>query len=178
MKIRSIFAPYLFACQFDENDEDEYTKAIFQWNDVQHLKTFYEENRTFIENNRYFPVHSIEDFVDYISECITEFDKILAKATEEDTLDEHFEFLSKVGNTFEILPKLKSKHFVLRFYGIRVENIYLITGSAIKLTQEMKDHPSTNKELKKLEDALYLLKEYSISDEDSFFDYMVEYDDE
>ena len=46
MKISNIFAPYLFACQFNENDEDEYTKAINQWNDVQYLKGFFEENRT------------------------------------------------------------------------------------------------------------------------------------
>ena len=41
----------------------------------------------------------------------------------------------------------------------------------------MEDHPTTKKELKKLEDALYLLKDYSILDEDSFYDYMVENDD-
>ncbi|MGU9940265.1 hypothetical protein [Empedobacter brevis] len=177
MKISNIFAPYLFACQFNENDEDEYTKAINQWNDVQYLKGFFEENRTYIEDNEYFSVKSIECFVDYIIECINEFDKILSNATKEDNLEEHFEFLSKFNDTFEILPKLKSKHFVLRFYGIRIENIYIITGSAIKLTQKMEDHPTTKKELKKLEDALYLLKDYSILDEDSFYDYMVENDD-
>ncbi|MCT3917905.1 hypothetical protein HZQ04_17760 [Elizabethkingia anophelis] len=173
MEIINIFAGELFAFRFAENSLDEYRSAIDQWNDISYLKKYYEDNNTtYIKNNPFFPISGLEDFVDFISENATEFDEKLNHACEQGSISDYFEILSKGKDLHEILPKKKSKHHVLRLYGIQLGSIVIITGSAIKLTAKMRDHPDTDRQLVKLNSVQDFLRGHSINDEETFFDYL------
>jgi len=54
----------------------------------------------------------------------------------------------------------------IRLYAVRVNNSYVITGGAIKLTKTMMDRQHTRDELKKLDECLSYLRSKGIFDED------------
>lgn len=174
MEIKRIFAPSLFAIRFEENEFDEYKLAIKQWSDVEHLKTFYETNKDFIKENPYFPEDDTIGFINFVTENSRVFDDEMLEAAENSDLSRYFEYLTRTKNYREILPYKKSKKFVLRLYGIQLEEIIIITGSAIKLTDEMDKHPETAEQLNKLAKVQDHLLSNSIFDEDSFFGYLEE----
>lgn len=57
-----------------------------------------------------------------------------------------------------------NKEFLKDSYWSDTSLSNIVTGGAIKLTQEMKDHEATNKELKKLELCKNFLIENNITD--------------
>ena len=176
MKIVDIFAPQLYAFRFPKKSLDEYELALYQWTDTEYLKQFYETNLSFIRSNKYLPINNVNEFVDFISDKADAFDDILENASANENLTDYFEFLSKGKNIYELLPHKKSKFQVLRFYGIQLGEVIIIAGSAIKLTQEMDDHPDTKRQKEKLKSFQDFLRDKSINDEDSFFDYLSEQD--
>ena len=175
MKIVDIFAPYLFAFWFDGSPRDEYSLAIDNWLDTEYLKSFYEDNfDKFINHNDYFPNKDLIGFSTFIINNANSFDNKLIKSAEDGNISEHFEMLSKGKDLYEILPKRKSKQQVLRFYGIQLESIIIVAGSAIKMTEEMKDHETTKRQLLKITALQDFLRDNSITDEETFFDYLSE----
>lgn len=176
MKIVDIFAPYLYAITFAADSLDEYNKAIDQWNDSEYLKKFYEQNESFIKDNKHFPINGIVEFVEFISDNADKYDDTLADASADAVISEHFEFLYKGRFVYELLPHRKSKFQVLRLYGIQLGDIVIIAGSAIKLTQDMDQHPDTARQLEKIILLQDFLRENLIHDEESFFGYLSEQD--
>jgi hypothetical protein len=56
---------------------------------------------------------------------------------------------------------------ILRIYGLRVEeNIFIVTGGAIKLTHYMQNHPDTRDELNKLEQVKKWLIDNEVTTQD------------
>lgn len=175
MKIVDIFAPHLFAFWFDGSSRDEYSLAIDSWLDTDYLKSFYEDNfDKFINDNDYFPNKDLTGFSTFIINNANSFDNRLIGSAEDGNISEHFEILSKGKDLYEILPKRKSKQQVLRFYGIQLDSVIIIAGSAIKMTKEMKDHTTTERQLLKINSLQDFLRDNSISDEETFFDYLSE----
>jgi len=63
-----------------------------------------------------------------------------------------------------------SRNFI-RMYALRLgEEMYIITGGAIKLTAKMQDREHTNNELVKLERCRQYFKDEGIFDEDGVID--------
>lgn len=176
MKIVDIFAPHLFAFRFPKESLDEYELALNQWTDVEYLKQFYETNISFIKGNAHFPVGNQEEFIEFISNNADSYDDTLFNASVNGNLTDYFEVLSKGNDIYELLPHRKSKFQVLRLYGIQLGDIIIIAGSAIKLTQEMKDHPLTARQKIKLRSLQDFFRDNEINDEDSFFEYLSEQD--
>ena len=174
MEIVSIFAADLFAIRFPNQSLDEYNNALDEWTDVEYLKKFYEDNIKLIENNEYFPVHNLLEFVAFIKENTDAFDNSLSDAATEGSIVNNFESYYKGVSVYEILPHKKSKYQVLRLYGIQLGNIIIIAGSAIKLSQENSGHSLTEKQEIKLRSLQDFLRDNSITDEESFFDYLSE----
>lgn len=175
MKIVDIFAPYLFAFWFDGQPKDEYNLAISNWLDTEYLKEFYENNYdAFIKNNDYFPQKDLVGLSTFIINIANAFDNKLINSANDGNISDHFEMLSKGKDLYEILPKRKSKQQVLRFYGIQLESVIIIAGSAIKVTDEMKNHPLTAQQLRKINALQDFLRDNSITDEETFFDYLLE----
>ncbi|MEA3496047.1 MAG: hypothetical protein U9R42_08430 [Bacteroidota bacterium] len=61
----------------------------------------------------------------------------------------------------------------MRIYAIRIEeNVFIITGGAIKLTKTMNEREHLKNELKKLENVKQFLILEGIIDNDSIVDYL------
>ncbi|MGI9526721.1 MAG: hypothetical protein ACR2MS_06405 [Weeksellaceae bacterium] len=176
MKIVSIFAPYLYAIQYEEEKDDCYTSVINDWQDVEFIKVFYENHLSSIIDNPYISVNTFQEFWEKVYRYSSEFDESLEKANENNLLNEVFDILSLNEHIYELHAKQKAKKNFLRIYCIKVEDIYIVTGGAIKLTQKMQDHPLTYSELRKLENVKHFLKDFQIIDEESFYAYLIEQD--
>lgn len=87
---------------------------------------------------------------------------------------DYFEKYFKGVSVYEILPHRKSKYQVLRLYVIQSGTVIIIAGSAIKLTQKNDDHPITESLVRKLRSLQDFLRDNSIADEESFFNYLSE----
>lgn len=174
MEIVSIFAPDMFAFRFPNESVDEYNKALDEWTDTEYLKKFYEENIKDIENNKYFPVENLQEFVSFISDNADDFDEALTVAVKEGDFLDYFERFYKGVSVYEILAHKKSKYQVLRLYGIQLGNVIIIAGSAIKVTQENADNALTDKQELKLRSLQDFLRDNYITNEESFFEYLSE----
>lgn len=159
----------LWAIQLDGQPQSEFDRFFKLANDVEWLYSFFDQNRSDLHSG-FFGYTSLEDAVS----------RTLEEAGEmEDTLFDYSELgfgngttnlqnLFKPLNNFEytIASHQKSKARIrkgwLRLYAIRLaKNCYLVTGGAIKLTQDMK-RAHLQDELKKLELTKQFLRDNGI----------------
>ena len=181
MKIVNIFEhskASLYAVQFEGQDEDELTRLLNRWYDVEEIRNFFKTNQSYITNG-FFGTLSINEAVeitlkdaDYIDETLF---SIAAKGKNDkhNTLQTIFKALN--DNEFKIVEhqktKLKgqAKKSWLRIYAIRIgPNTFVISGGGIKLTKEMKDSSDLKDELQKLELTKNYLIEIGVFDENDY----------
>ncbi len=174
MKIINIFAPNLLAIHYKNDDEDIYSKVLGQWQDVVYIKNFFDENKNYIIGNNYISVQNLQEFHDKVYQLASEFDENLEQAHIDNNLYENFEILSYNDDIHSLQTKSKSKNKFLRIYAIKVENTYIVTGGAIKMTELMQDHPHTKIQLQYLDQVKYFLQEKGIMDEDALYEYLLE----
>jgi hypothetical protein len=168
MKIVSIFEDSLFAICYGDGSLNEFDKLMDLWTDVAYLKEFAVKNK-------------VRDVAQFVEDRLAEADKL------QDTLDDmmknhhplerYFMPLHNHESGFKILSLQKGKlsKSKLRIYAIKIdENMFLITGGAIKMSQEMKDHEDTKNELEKLNAAQQYLKSQGVFNNDSFFELLNE----
>jgi len=193
MKIIPIFEPYLYAVAYPEEYEivwnvemydyfeedeigkiDEFQRLFTLWSNPHYLYEFFKDNAYYLNTeywlrnkNQFTNLPNItknkaHKFEEKIEKQISNLDTLFQP------LDDNITVPPNVSNT-------KSKYGWLRVYAIKIDdNKYLVTGGAIKLTNEMKDHPITKTELKKLEIVRNFLIERCIIDSDSYEDYLYE----
>ena len=165
MRIISIFERSkncLYAVMYDDSKQDALEILQEKWTDPEELRKFFIQYKKDYE--AYYGKARVSDIV---GKAIDDADLLFEKLFElaEDESGEHLNDLFKplhnkeAGTAYE-LQQLKaygtsSKSF-LRMYAIRYGRSYVITGGAIKLTEQMKDRPHTKFELHKLN----LVKEY------------------
>ncbi|WP_123776067.1 hypothetical protein [Brumimicrobium aurantiacum] len=180
MKIVDIFAIVqnsLYSVQYDGKPYDEFKTLFDQWQDIEYLEDFFENNKKDLENGIY-KHFSIEEAIERTTLEAAKFEQTIRKSAEnsiynpdEDNTLEHLIFKSlhkDILNNNYIESKaygVKHKSW-LRVYAIRLtENVYFVSGGGIKLTKAMTpDH--LKKELKKLRTTTQYLKENFIVDED------------
>ncbi len=167
MKILTIFAPCLYAVKYQDEDFDELERLFDEWDDIENLECFFEENQTDLG---YYQM-DVKEAIRATKKEAREFRKQLLSIVESKTIQLDSIFQNLVNSDFRIfeLSKQKSRRRWLRLYAIRIdENVFLITGGAIKLTRTMGERPHTTRELKKLELSKNFLKMNHIFDCDSF----------
>jgi len=171
MIIDSIFVGYLYALRYDGEADNELDRLLHQWNNVRYLKLFAQKNKirdieTFVKA-RLDDIEDMEDTIDEIDQDNKNLKLFFQPLYNEET-----------GLTTLSLQKAKRKNNKLRFYAIRIDdNLFLITGGAIKMSLEMKDHTLTKKELSKIYHAKAWLQDNGIFDNDSFFEFINEQND-
>lgn len=192
MEIIPIFAPHLYAisypetydavwneevCSFFNEEEigntDEFQRVFSLWSNPLYLDNFFFNNQDYLSHpywlNKSFPISDLPKITREIS---IKFEKELKKNK---FIESKFNPLDDNDTKFIELSKAKAKRNWLRLYAIKIsDNRFLITGGAIKLTYEMKDHKSTSDELKKLEKVKNYLVELGVIDGDSFDDALYE----
>ncbi len=193
MKIVPIFAPYLYAIAypeeyeivwneeispfFDENEIgniDEFQRIFALWSNPLYLYNFFTANADYL-NSRYWRDNNIplDEMPRITKNKAREFEEIIEQ--EKEKLDELFQPLDDRITIPLYLSQTKSRHSWLRMYAIKIdENRYLVTGGAIKLTHEMRDHPMTENELTKIERVKNFLVEEGVFDSDSYDDMLYE----
>ncbi|RFC54637.1 hypothetical protein DXU93_06515 [Brumimicrobium aurantiacum] len=167
----------LYSVQYDGKPYDEFKTLFDQWQDIEYLEDFFENNKKDLENGIY-KHFSIEEAIERTTLEAAKFEQTIRKSAEnsiynpdEDNTLEHLIFKSlhkDILNNNYIESKaygVKHKSW-LRVYAIRLtENVYFVSGGGIKLTKAMTpDH--LKKELKKLRTTTQYLKENFIVDED------------
>lgn len=173
MKIVSIFGDNLFAIKYTGRAKNEFRRLFDFWNDPEELDEFFEENKKDITNGFYGTI-PIEDAIFKTIEDATKFEndfkQLAQKSTKEqlEGLDALFEPLHNSNIKIIVLEENKSKNNWLRIYGLKVEDdVYIITGGAIKLTRAMKDRKHTRNELRNLNSVKsYLVSKGIISKDD------------
>jgi hypothetical protein len=162
MKIVAIFAGTLYAFQYDQKAEDEYSRLRRLWIDVEYLRQYARQNnivdiRGFIDEIR-ASAEYIADLVDEINENNSRF-------------EEFFKPLNNLESGIKVLSLQKGRRYKLRIYAIKIdENLFVITGGAIKLVFRMDEHEDTQREKMKLATAKTFLQRNGVFDNDSFYE--------
>ena len=167
MEIVPIFDAHLYSFKYPGEEFDELERLLDEWNDIEMLRNFFEENS---QDLKYFQIEVDDAIIQTRKEADALRKKLinLSKTVNPD-LDSMFANLDDYETRIVPLAKQKSKRRWLRIYALRIDtNTYIITGGAIKLTHEMKDRLHTAKELDKLESGRNYLKDQGVFDIDSF----------
>jgi len=146
--------------------DNEYDRLMDLWTDVSYLRNYAKQNK--VDNINKFVQDRLED-----AEKIQDFiDELL---TNNQPLSFYFVPLFDKEVGFKVLSLRKgktSKQDGLRLYAIKIDDdCFVITGGAIKMSQEMQNHPDTNLELEKINSAQEYLKENGVTDSDSFHEF-------
>ena len=173
MKINTIFAEKIYALQLLEFRENEFRRALYLWNDVEYLKKFYDENKNIILQNPYLEIKNVHDFIEQVFDESENLEEEIEHHYENNSLGDLFEYLfHEISPQNQFYKKIKQK--LLRLYGIKLEDEYLVTGGAIKITKKMQDHPDTTEQLEILKQTKTFLDSENITDLDSLLDFMNE----
>jgi len=182
--VEIIIKDSLYAIKYDKNVDDEFTKLFENWNDVQYLESFFEEHKKDLQKGFYNNI-SIEEAVFKTIEEAGDLEKELIEIAEEGKINnyENLQTLfkplyNKDKSRYPIPEHQKSKVYGsyrkswLRIYAIRIdENVFIITGGAIKLTRTMNDREHLLTELNKLNQVKQFLIEQEIIDVDTIIDF-------
>lgn len=177
MEFIPIFAgpnPKLYAVVYDGEKKDAFWKLFDQWQDPEFLFGFFTEHESDLQCGFYNC--STMEAVRITKVEATEFRDLIIETKDngqiEDTgkIYELFKLLSNSDYRLRNLRKHKAygpdADSWLRIYAIRVQDCFLITGGAIKLTKRMDERPHTQIELKKLERVKNELKSQGIFDQE------------
>ena len=167
IKIVSTFVRGLYAFRYSGEEFDELERLFYEWNDIEILHDFFEENKNDL---RFFHVNMDEAIIETRKEVAGLRKKLMVLSSKVNTdLDSIFVNLDDSELKIVELAKQKSKRRWLRLYAFLIDtNTYVITGGAIKLTHKMNERPHTNEELIKLDICRNYLKEQGVFDVDSF----------
>jgi len=173
MKLVPIFVPDdsedgLWSILFDSESQNEFDKFFDLMNDIEWLHAFFERNKADL-NSGFFGHVTIKVAVLRTIGEVEEMEDTLYDYSERGFSGSgNLQHLFKPLNNFEYAitihqkSKARIKKGWLRLYAIRLaENCYLVTGGAIKLTQDMK-REHLQAELKKLEQAKLFLRDNGI----------------
>ncbi len=163
MKIVCIFAKQLFAFKYENEPCNAFDFAMELWTDVNYLYSFALKNN--IANIDKFVEETIED-VEQIQDLLIEIELGYKR------LSDYFEPLQLKERKVKLgFHKGKIRQNNLRMYALKIdEEMFVITGAAIKMSQKMEAHIDTINELKKLNQAKAFLVNEDIVDEASFYE--------
>lgn len=167
MKFACIFENQLYSFHYDEYNENEYERNLNQWSNTAYLFEFAKENN----------IQDIVAFVDEISDNLEELEDLINEIAETDEQFKRLFIPLKHAETNKTISLRKGKinHNRLRLYAIKIiDELFIITGGAIKMSQRMLDHPGTAKEHSKLSAARQYLDINDIHNEDAFFELIAE----
>jgi hypothetical protein len=146
----------LYAVKYEGSEQDALDILQEEWADPEDLRLFFKQYKRDYES--YYGKATLSQIVEKAIEDADALFETLFKLAEDVSgkhLSEFFKPLHKkeAGTAYE-LQQLKAygthSNSFLRIYAIRYGNSFVITGGAIKLTDQMKDRKHTQKELYKL----------------------------
>jgi hypothetical protein len=187
MIINTIFAIQkiygnLYSVQFEENRPHALEQIFDEWKDPEILFDFFEDNRNDLQSG-FFGEVSVSNAIEITMSQAEEFENQILKLSKQSStnygspFDKLFVNLTKApafNNSFLNIsvkaygPKSQGKPSWLRVYAIRVDNVFIITGGAIKLTNNMDDRTHTKIEYDKLRIVVNSLRENFLTEKSDF----------
>lgn len=134
----------------------------------------------FIDNfndlKEHFHIERIRDAIEDTIDDAGELERLILDIPFTDNLDELFRPLGSADMVLTELIREKARNWEraghaswLRVYAIRLEeNVFVITGGAIKLTRTMQERPHTQEQLNKLNSCRQYFIDNGVFDTDSF----------
>lgn len=172
MKIVRIFAEQLFAFHYENEADNELNRLLTQWNDPAYLYQFVIQHKADAPKGV-----SIQTIINQLIDNANDIDDTLNKISTDSSrsLEEFFKPLDNQEYRIVELSKQKGRKNYLRLYAIKIDqNCFVITGGTIKFHHLNKDRPHTQKEMNKIEKCRNYLKENSVIDADSFYEFLYE----
>lgn len=174
---------HLWSVKYPEKEADELTMLFRNWSNGNYLLDFFLSNMEDLKN--FFHVQRISEAIKDTVEDAQVLQKLILDFPYTEHLDGLFHPLSLSDNRVTEMTREKARNWDrdrhaswLRIYAIRVqEDVFVVTGGAIKLTPAMQDRPHTQEELNKLNQCREFLKNNGVIDQDSFVDLIKEQDD-
>lgn len=172
MKIVCIFADQLFAFHYDNEADNELRRLLTLWNDTAHLYEFITKHKADAPQN--VPILAL---VNQLIDNANDIDDTLNEISTdpEKSLEEFFKPLDNQEYHVVELSKQKGRKNYLRLYAIKIDkNCFVITGGAIKFHHLNKDRLHTQMEMQKIDKCRGYLKDNSVFDADSFYEFLNE----
>jgi hypothetical protein len=172
----------LLAAFYEEEDEDEFSRLFEEWTDIEVLEEFFNENEIDLKRPFWEGITLEEAILFVRKEAIGLMKSFreLAELPSKERVESFIKLFKPLDwklnneNSFERKKVYgKPKKSFLRIYALKIgDEMYLITGGAIKLTDSMQEREHTKRELFKLERCRTFLKEEGIIDEDGIVDFL------
>jgi len=159
---------------YEEPDDHELTKHLKQWQDPEYLEEFFENHRDDLRSG-FFGNKTFLDFIRLTGREAVDLTRKINEAANTKSIDQLNVLFRPLDNreterpNYQLL-KAKGNHYKswLRLYGIRTrDDVYFITGGAIKLNYRMDDREHLALEIKRMENARKELSKYVR--EDNFY---------
>jgi hypothetical protein len=168
----------LWAVRYDGCSDNVLYSLFDQWNDVVWLRDFFKANLNDLSS--YFKITDVNQAISDTIEDSGRLEGLIMDISPDVNFDDLFRPLNNNQISDVLLGKEKArlKRFVrhkswLRIYAIKLaEDVYVITGGAIKLTATMQERPHTQAELVKLDKVRNFLLHENIIDDNGFIEYM------
>ena len=99
LDIVKIYDQFLYSVKYEEADENEYDRLFQQWNDVENVCQFMEDNSLFLKNAIWERIVEPEDAARQVLTEACELERLLKKLCENSAkgkkpdLDDHFKYL-------------------------------------------------------------------------------------
>ncbi len=168
----------LYAVMFDGFDCDEFALAFRNWGDIEYLEDFFESHKYDLLLGDYKDIAVEEAILKTVEESLSFESKIRKVAQKgsfanKTSLQDLIFYPLKKNDTKYLLQESKAygsnEKSWLRIYAVRISpNRYVVSGSAIKLRDTMRDAENTKKELLKLELTSRYLKDLGYLTDDDF----------
>jgi len=170
----------LLTVKYDGQDEDEFAKIFKNWTDIEYLNNFFEANETDLKRP-YWKGISIEQAIIETRREALKFRghlKKMSSRTKKERISVFtrlFQPLSYYEPEQSYLIKKKAyglrKRTWLRLYAIKIcDDMFIITGGTIKLTDRMDERPHTVAELSKLQSCREYLRGIGVFDDDGMLE--------
>jgi hypothetical protein len=167
MEIVEIIEGSLYAIKWQDDNMHSLDEMADKLSDAEWLYDYFEENKSKLSYYRDVTIgKAVRKTIIEANELLQEiWDLANTDHEENEALDDLFEHLHKeeAYNHSRYHTDFKAKGYKapwVRIYAVRCDdNLYAITGYAIKLVRKMQDDEDLRNELKKLESATYSLKE-------------------
>ena len=167
---------HLWAVRDMAKPKNELALLFDAWNDMEYLMQFFIDNFSDLKDR--FHIERISDAIEDTLDDAEQLERLILDIPFTDNLDELFKPLGTMDMSVWELAREKARNWDrsghaswLRVYAIRLEeNVFVITGGAIKLTRTMQERPHTKEQLDKLNSCRQFLISNGVFDADSFID--------
>jgi hypothetical protein len=170
----------LLSVKEDDEEFSEFDKIFRNWTDIEYLDTFFSENATDLKRSFWEGISTEQAIIETRDEAIKfrRHLRALSKRKPSERLLLFVRLFKPLIKTQAIIPFLEKKKAYglrnktwLRIYALKFgSDKYIITGGAIKLTDNMSEREHTMNELRKLETCKRFIIDEGIVDEDGIIE--------